>query len=233
MITLRTFGPAFDLPDPSPFVAKALMLLKMSGLEFQEQNADVTKAPKRKLPYIDDDGTIIADSTFIRRHLEEKHGIDFSGGYDDIALATGWAVEKMLEEHLYFLIVYTRWEVDENFDRGPRMFFDKAPAFIRPLIVWMVRREIRKTLYLQGLGRHTEPEMIFLARRDFAAVSSLLGEKPYLLGDKASGFDATLFSFLEGALCPTFSHPISDTAKEFPNLQAYCSRMRAEYLNSE
>lgn len=230
MITLHTFGPAFDLPDPSPFVAKALMLLKMSGLEFREEVADVTKAPKQKLPWIDDDGTIIADSTFIRRHLEDKHGIDFSGGYDDPTLALGWAVEKMLEEHLYFLIVHTRWMVDENFDKGPRKFFDKAPALIRPLIVRMVRKGIRKTLHLQGLGRHTEDEMAFLAKKDFASASALLGSKPYLLGDKVCGYDAGFFSFLDSALCATFSHPISDSANEFSNLEDYCARMRAEFL---
>jgi|GEM_PF-5415914 len=32
MITLYSFGPAFGLPDPSPFVMKAEVLLKMSGL---------------------------------------------------------------------------------------------------------------------------------------------------------------------------------------------------------
>ncbi len=31
MITLHTFGPAFGQPDPSPFVMKAMALLKLSG----------------------------------------------------------------------------------------------------------------------------------------------------------------------------------------------------------
>ena len=34
MITLYTFGPAFGLPDPSPFVLKAEILLKMAGLPY-------------------------------------------------------------------------------------------------------------------------------------------------------------------------------------------------------
>ncbi len=61
MITLYTFGPAFGLPDPSPFVMKAMMLLKLAGLDYVEKRADVRRAPKGKLPYIDDDGTIVAD----------------------------------------------------------------------------------------------------------------------------------------------------------------------------
>jgi len=66
MITLYGFGPAFGLPDPSPFVTKAEVLLKMAGLEFRTDANGFRKAPKRKLPYIDDGGTIVADSTFIR-----------------------------------------------------------------------------------------------------------------------------------------------------------------------
>src|SRR5436190_8140000 len=34
MITLYTFGPAFGLPDPSPFVTKVEVLLKMAGLAY-------------------------------------------------------------------------------------------------------------------------------------------------------------------------------------------------------
>lgn len=61
MITLYGFGRNFGLPDPSPFVTKAEVLLKMSGLTFQRDDTGFNKAPKGKLPYIDDNGTIIAD----------------------------------------------------------------------------------------------------------------------------------------------------------------------------
>ena len=33
MITLYTFGPYFGLPDASPFVIKAMLLLKFAGLD--------------------------------------------------------------------------------------------------------------------------------------------------------------------------------------------------------
>ena len=61
MITLYGFGPAFGLPDPSPFVIKVEVLLKMAGLEFRTDANGFRKAPKRKLPYIDDGGTIVAE----------------------------------------------------------------------------------------------------------------------------------------------------------------------------
>src|SRR5207237_862463 len=80
MITLYTFGPAFGLPDPSPFVMKAEVLLKMAGLVYRTDTKGLRRAPKGKLPYIEDDGERIADSTFIRWHVERKYGIDFDRG---------------------------------------------------------------------------------------------------------------------------------------------------------
>ena len=80
MITLYKFGPAFGLPDPSPFVTKADMLLKLAGLDFQVNNEGYKNAPKGKLPYIDDDGELVADSSFIRWHIEKKYGFDFDAG---------------------------------------------------------------------------------------------------------------------------------------------------------
>ena len=50
MITLYTFGPAWGLPDPSPFVTKAIVLLKMSGLPFETDTSGFRKAPRGKLP---------------------------------------------------------------------------------------------------------------------------------------------------------------------------------------
>jgi len=35
MITLYSFGPGFGLPDPSPFVTKAEVLLKMAELPYR------------------------------------------------------------------------------------------------------------------------------------------------------------------------------------------------------
>jgi hypothetical protein len=45
MITLYTFGPYFGLPDGSPFVIKAMMLLN-AGLEYGEDRGGYGKAPK-------------------------------------------------------------------------------------------------------------------------------------------------------------------------------------------
>jgi glutathione S-transferase len=101
MITLHAFGRFWGLPDPSPFVIKAEMLLKLSGLPYETVRGDMRKAPKGKLPFIRDGDTVVADSTLIRLHLEQKHGIDFDRGLSARERGIGWSVEKMLEDHMY------------------------------------------------------------------------------------------------------------------------------------
>ena len=66
MITLYTFGPLLGLPDGSPFVTKAMLLLKMAGLDYREDRNGYLKAPKGKLPYIDDDGEKYREEIWFR-----------------------------------------------------------------------------------------------------------------------------------------------------------------------
>jgi hypothetical protein len=69
MIVLFGFGAGFGLPEISPFVTKTEVQLKMAGLVYRKQRAMPPSSPKGQLPFIDDGGQLIADSTFIRAHL--------------------------------------------------------------------------------------------------------------------------------------------------------------------
>lgn len=230
MITLYVFGPYFGLPDGSPFVTKTLVTLKLAGLAYQTDATGFGKAPKGKLPFIKDDGKIIADSTLIRFHIEEKYGIDLDAGLTPAERGAAWAVEKMCEEHLYWAIIDARWMIDANFDKGPRQFFAGAPAPLRPLIAGLVRGQVRKAAKGHGMGRHARADIEKLAIRDLKALSDILGDKPYLMGDKPCWADATVYAFVAGALTPAFETPIRTAAEGMANLVAYRDRLTAQYF---
>jgi glutathione S-transferase len=229
MITLHTFGPMFGLPDPSPFVTKTDVMLKMSGIPFQKVTAGMKGAPKGKLPFIEDDGVIIADSTLIRLHLEKVHHVDFDPHLSPTGKGIAWSVEKMLEDHLYWAFIKWRWLDDENFEKGPAKFFSGIPGVVRPLIKSMVRRSVRKNLHAHGLGRHTEAELTLLANRALDALSQVLGDKQYLMGEQLCGADATAFAFVLSALCPVFDSPARTHAEELLNLVAYRDRLQQQF----
>lgn len=230
MITLYTFGPKFGLPDPSPFCMKALVLLKMADLEFNTATADLQKAPKGKGPYMDDNGTIVPDSTFIRFHIEDNYGIDFDKGLSDAERATAWAFEKLCEDHLYWALVYPRWLDDENFNAGPAQFFQQLPAPLRLIVVPMVRRQVRSALKGQGFGRHSEVEVVELATRGIDHIAAFLGDKPYLMGDKPCGADAIVFPTIASFLCDLFETPSLGATQKHQNLVAYRDRLMGEYF---
>ena len=128
MITLFGLGAGFGLPEISPFVTKTEVQLTMAGLAFRKQRAMPPASPKGQLPFIDDAGELIADSTFIRAHIEHRYGFDFDSGLDVRARAQAWAFERMIEHHLYFALVGARWVDPVNFAKGPAHFFDGVPA---------------------------------------------------------------------------------------------------------
>jgi glutathione S-transferase len=232
MITLYTFGPNFGLPDPSPFVLKTMLQLKFAGLPFREDRGGFFKAPKRKLPYIDDDGVKIADSCFIRFHIEKKYGFDFDAGLTAEQRATAWAVERMCEDHLYFALIDVRWRDEANFAKGAANFFDALPGPVRPLIRRSVRRKVMQTLYLQGTGRHSPQEVAELACRDIDALAVLLADKPFLMAEKPCSADAAVWAMLAGLLVPPLDSPGRQALRSRANLVAYTLRLAGTYFGA-
>lgn len=229
MITLFTFGPYFGLPEPSPFAMKTEVQLKMAGLAYASEHGGLDRAPKHKLPFIDDDGVVVADSSFIRAYIEKTYAVDLDRHLSPGQKALAWTIERMLEDHLYWAMVHARWSDDDNFAKGPARFFDAAPEPMRASIREQGRQSVMTTLHGQGFGRHSPDEVAVLARRSFDALSELLGDRPFLFGDEPCGADATAFGLVTSALCPHFQSGVRAAAEANPNLTAYRDRMMGRY----
>lgn len=205
--------------------------VKFASLEYNEDRGGYGKAPKGKLPYINDDGTVVPDSTFIRFHMEKKYGFDFDAGLTPEQKAAAWAIEKMCEEHLYWALGATRWLDDANFAKGPAQFFKAVPMPLRPIVQRLVRRKVAKTLNLQGFGRHTPGEQDELAIADVNALATLIGDKAFLMGEKPCGADATVFAFVASLLTPVFDTPIRAATERHANLVGYRDRITRLYFS--
>ena len=158
MITLYGAGANFGLPEASPHVTKTEVHLRMTGLPYVKEVALPQLSPKSQLPWIDDEGELVADSHFIRLHLERKYGVDFDEGLSAVERAQAWAIERMIENPFGWTTV-------------------------------------------QGV-------------RSLAALSALLGDKPFLMGTRPTSVDAVAFGALAGLMT-------------FGNLAAYVDRMMA------
>ncbi|WP_315805182.1 glutathione S-transferase family protein [Bradyrhizobium sp. SZCCHNS3002] len=229
MITLFGLGAGFGLPEISPFVTKTEVQLKMAGLDYRKQRAMPPASPKGQLPFIDDGGELIADSTFIRAHIERKYGFDFDSGLDVRARAQAWGFERMIEHHLYFALVGARWVDPVNFAKGPAHFFDGVPADKREKLREDAQFRVAENYLISGLGRHAPDEDVDLAARSLRALSVQLGDRPYLMGDRPCGTDATAFAVIAGILTPFFDSELRRRTESFGNLVAYAERMMAQH----
>jgi glutathione S-transferase len=229
MIILYGLGPGFDLPEISPFVTKTEVQLRMAGLAYRKERALPPASPKGQLPFIADGAETIADSTFIRAHIEGKTGFDFDAPLSLQERAQAWAFERMIEHHIYSALVGARWIDPENFAKGPSHFFDGAPEHMREKLREDAQFRIAENYLISGLGRHAPDEDVDLAVRSLFALSVQLGDKPYLMGSVPCGTDATAFAVLAGILTRFFDSPLRQRTEEFGNLKAYVDCMMLQY----
>ena len=225
MIILYGAGGGFGLPEISPYATKTEVQLKMAGLVYEKRRGSRDESPKGQIPFIESGGLRIADSTFIRGYLERTYGVDFDEGLTPEQRATAWALERMVENHLGWVMVVERWLDPENFAKGPAHFFDGAPPGLREMALDEVRRDVRAV----GIGRHSDLEVVALGVRSLAAVAALLGEKPFLFGRRPCGADATVFAMLAAILTPYFQGELKRRAEGFGTLVAYVDRLMARF----
>ncbi len=197
MLILNTFGPNFGEPDASPFCVKVMCLLTMSKARWRVQaNSDSRKAPYQKLPVLIDGDQTIADSDFIRTHLEQSLGVDFDEGLTESQRARSRALIRMAEEHLYFCLVYDRWVIEQNWQVVEERFFSVLPLPLRWFVPAMVRRGVIAGLRGQGIGRLGVAEVADRARQDVISIEQSLGSEPFLFGDTATAADASVAAVL-------------------------------------
>ncbi|WCT75127.1 glutathione S-transferase family protein [Sphingomonas naphthae] len=228
-ITLFAYPTRFDLPSSSPFVMKTEIQLRMMGLAYRKAFDGIDRAPRGKLPYIDDGGTIVPDSTAIRRYLEGAYHRDLDAGFDEAQRAVAWTAERLAEDNLFWLMVHARWAIDDNFEAGPARNFDALPDAVRDTARQRQRAKVIAYLDGQGTGRLSDDERRVMADRGYDALSRLIGDKPFLLGDTPCGADASLFAQIAAALIPPFPSHTQNAAARHDNLVRYVDRMMALY----
>lgn len=230
MLELVTLPPAFGMRNISPFCLKAEMLLTALELPFKlREEADPRKAPKGKLPFlVTDEGQIIADSELITEFLDAHTQGRVYAGLSAKDKAYGVAVSRLAEDHLYWMIVASRWLEDDWYPNVVEGFFHIAPKLVRPLVAGMARREVARTYRLQGLGRHTKAEQQGFAHRDLQALNDAVPvESGFLFGDTPNVFDFTVAAMMAGLLDNQPATWISELAAPYTNLRDYTERVQA------
>lgn len=231
MIRLHQFAPAFGLPNASPFCMKLETYLRMVGLPYELVNSgDVLRAPKGKLPFIDDGGTRVADTSFIIEYLKGRYGDTLDARLTPAQRAEATAFQRLLEEDLYWTVVQTRWVEDAGWQKTREAFFGALPMPLRWILPPLARRGLRSEMRGHGMGRHSAAEIHAIGCRDVTAVADFLADKPFMLGNEPTSLDASAYAFLANLMWAPVDSPIQRHARARPTLEAFCQRMKARYF---
>ncbi len=232
-VRLHKFGEAWGLADPSPFCLKLESFLREANIAYEtvpfDPKRSFARAPKGKLPFIEDeDGALIADSGFIIEHLSRSRAIDLDALLDDQKRAVSLAFRRMLDEHLYWVGVYSRWFDEPGWSVIRQSFFAKIPSPIRLFAVPLARRRMAGALRAQGIGRHSREDIYALGNEDLRALSGLLGWDPYFFAaSRPTLLDLWSHAFVAETVAPPINSPLKTAALALPNLTDHYHRLQA------
>jgi len=233
MIKLYSFGANFGVMDPSPFVVKVDAFMKMAQLPFEViANADnLKKAPKGKLPFIADGDSTIADSQAILDHLTQQYQVSLDDHLTAKQQAQAYLLTKSLDENLYWCLVYSRWILEDTWPVTNNTFFGGLPWLLRLFVPGLIRKSVKKNLHGQGMGRHSQAEILAISDKSFAALSTLLADNAYFFGEQPSSFDATVYAILCQFISVDCTNQFNDRARSYQNLVQFCQRIEQSYYS--
>jgi len=220
----------WGLKSVSPFCLKVDAFLRMTGTP----HASVTAAtpfggPKRKAPWIEHDGRTLGDSKFIIAYLIDRFGVDPDVGLSADQRGRAVAIQRLVEENLYWAMVFDRWVRNENWPVLKQSVLGQIPSVVRTVIAPIARRGVKRQLQGHGIGLHSAEEIEAIARRDLEALAGMLGDRDWFFGDSPTLVDATVFSLLANIRYVAFASPMKAMIEGHGNLAHHTDRFRDRF----
>ncbi|XP_042867421.1 failed axon connections homolog [Penaeus japonicus] len=210
-------------PNLSPFVLTLETYLRLAKIPYQ-MDYEEPFGPKGQSPWITLNGKEMGDSQLIIEMLGRRFGNDFTAKLTPEQQGAARAFHMMVTEHLAWGFRMWRWV--ENRGQAMLQEMPRIPLIVQ-LLMPLKRRKIFKSIYIQGIGRHSPEEIHGIIERDLAAISLYLGDKAFLMGSDPCEVDCALFGSLAQIMWNYPGSPYETMVKEkYPNLKEYVLRVK-------
>jgi glutathione S-transferase len=175
----------------------------------------------RKVPALDIDGKMLVDSTDIAHEIERLFPEPAILPSDSRLRGLSHALEDWSDEALYFLGLYFQW-IEPRGKPMVRKAFGATPLGIAARLFY--QRRIKAQLRGQGTGRKSPGQIAADLHRELAALTGMLADQPFLLGDKPYLCDFAVNAQLVYMCRPPGS---AEILRDYAVLMAYMERMKA------
>ena len=225
VVVLHQFERGTNMPNLSPFALKLETFLRMANIQYVVDTEE-PQDRRGKCPWITINGVELSDSELIIDYLMKHFNKPIPEKLTPAEHAVGRAVQVMLDE--YTSTAFGRrsylWDKTGNFINWILKTYRSECVFKRIFVSIM-----KKRLQVQGMGRFSEEEMLFFLRRELRALQDVIGDKPFLLADAPSTYDAAAFAELTQVIygcAPEVERYVRDNHGV---LVQYHERMKAKY----
>lgn len=225
MIVLHQF-------EISPFCDKVRRILHVKRIPYEVREVPPSRAltdVRRvnrigKLPAIEDEGRIIADSTDIAHHLETRFPDPPLLPKHPLERALVHVLEDWADESLYYYEMTLRFGLAHNRRRFLPELTKFDPAWFRRLAPFVTPAVFGLQTRMQGTGRKPREMLVRDVERHAAAIDGLVGDGDWLVGGALTLADIAVFAQMS---CIRASDEGGEIVRGLPRVGAWMERVDA------
>ena len=226
MLQLYVYPGLFGIPDNNPFGLKVDTFLRLSNVPYQlNHTIDASKAPRGQLPYIEDNDVLITDSNQIIDYVTLEYDVHMDDDLSDQQRALYYVITSMLDNHMYWVMSYSRWQDDNNWPLFMAEFLRCVPQAPKDILE-NARSHNKKKYYLQGIGRYSVSAVYESGVKNLQALETFLGDNQYMFGSSMYGIDVCCYAFLANIYYFKIDTPLKKFIEQ-SSLQSYIERIRS------
>jgi len=214
------------VPNMSAFALKLETYLRMASIPYKVDSSE-PYGPRGKMPWITTEGKSFGDTELVIEYLNKRFKKNLDEKLTSDQKGIGKAVQIMMDEHFYWGMLMWRYMYDTDLKWQQ---LQPMPVYIKWYIKWFGPGRLQRMVWYQGLGRHTQTDVLNMMKKDLKAMSGIIGSNKFLFGNEPCEADAAAFGTLAQVVYAAPGSPYEQfILTEVPNIKTYCDNIKSTY----
>lgn len=230
MIEFHSLPSAWGLLSISPYCMFAELRLRIAGLDYKRVVETTARGtPEGVLPYARVDGRLLPNPEALHAWLDEQTGSPRLGQVGDGSYPQAVLIDRLIDKSLYWCFVHSRWAHEAGYDAVYPTFAGFAPKGLALLLVPLFRRSVNQLLKSNGFGDKTDDQVYSEGEIDIRALSVMLGNKEWFLGEGPGAPDAQVYALLANIEYQPVDNRLRAELRKQVSLMAFLQRVEGRF----